>query len=239
MKRYFVSVFIISALLITASVLLLIYTVTSSVLADSALVSDSPHSVVIIDAGHGGADSGAVGPDGTLEKDLNLSIALKLKEYLEENNTSVILTRKNDDSIHDGDSSTLREKKVSDIHNRMKIMEDTDNCIFVSIHQNSFGQSKYKGTQVFYSPNTDSSVLLAQSIQKSVVNQIQNDNKREIKKCTDSVYLIYNAKKTAVLVECGFMTNSDELALLKSEEYQTELSKAIGDGIIDYLKKEV
>ena len=121
----------------------------------------------------------------------------------------------------------------------MKIMEDIDNCIFVSIHQNSFGQSKYKGTQVFYSPNTDSSVLLAQSIQKSVVNQIQNDNKREIKKCTDSVYLIYNAKKTAVLVECGFMTNSDELALLKSEEYQTELSKAIGDGIIDYLKKEV
>ena len=237
MKRYFFAVLIIAVLLICSSALLLVYTINNSVLALSDTVKDSPSSIVIIDAGHGGEDSGAVAKDGTLEKDINLEIALKLKEYLKSKDVLVVMTRESDCEIYDDNASTLREKKVSDIHNRMKLMNETENCIFISIHQNTFSVGKYSGTQVFYAPHTEYGSELAQSIQNSVVSEIQPDNKRQIKPCTQSVYLIYNAKKTAVLVECGFLSNEKELALLKNEEYQLRISKAIGDGIIDYLQK--
>lgn len=237
MKKYIIAILIISVILVGFSFYLLFFTVKHSVLAESYVIHDNMFSTVIIDAGHGGADSGAVAGDGTLEKDLNLEIALLLKDYLESDGINVILTRDKDESIHDISADTLREQKVSDIHNRMKLMENTDDCIFVSIHQNSFTRSEYSGSQVFYTPDIPSGKLLAECIQKSVVNTLQKDNKRETKQCSDSVYLIYNAKKTAVLVECGFMTNKNELEKLKNKDYQKELSKAIGDGIIEYLKK--
>ena len=135
------------------------------------------------------------------EKDITLELALKLKEYLTSKDVLVVMTRESDCEIYDDNASTLREKKVSDIHNRMKLMNETENCIFISIHQNTFSEGKYSGTQVFYAPHTEYGSELAQSIQNSVVSEIQPDNKRQIKPCTQSVYLIYNAKKTAVLVE--------------------------------------
>lgn len=191
----------------------------------------------IIDAGHGGIDGGALGVDGTYEKDINLEISLKLNELLKSYGFNTVMIRDSDCSVHSNHAKTVREIKVSDIHNRMSVMENTDNCIFISIHQNSYNSSKYWGTQVFYSPNTPESKDLAGEIQQSVVSLLQKDNTRQIKECGKSVYLLYYAKKPAVLVECGFITNYNDLELLKSEEYQRKMAFCIADGILNYVNK--
>lgn len=126
--------------------------------------------IVIIDAGHGGADGGAVAYDGTEEETLNLQIAEALEQQLRAFGVETVMTRTNEDSIHDETAKTIREKKVSDIHNRMKIMESYPGALFVSIHQNKYTDSSQRGTQVFYSPNTSSSPALANCIQQSVVS---------------------------------------------------------------------
>ena len=191
----------------------------------------------IIDAGHGGIDGGAIGADGTPEKDINLQISLYLNEILKSYGFNTVMIREDDRSIHSESAKTVREIKVSDIHNRMSVMENTDNCIFISIHQNSYNSSKYWGTQVFYSPNTQESKLLADEIQQSVVSLLQSNNERQIKECGKSVYLLYYAKKPAVLVECGFITNYNDLELLKNEEYQRKMAFSVANGILNYVNK--
>lgn len=192
--------------------------------------------IVIIDAGHGGFDGGAVANDGTIEKDINLSISLYLHEYLSAFNIKTIMIRETDCSVEDEGLNTIRQKKSSDLHNRMKIMEETDNAIFISIHQNKFYDSKYSGTQVFYSPKTKTeSQSFAQCIQDCIINTLQNDNKRQIKECGTSVFLMYNATKPAVLVECGFLSNYEETQMLKSSEYQKKIAFCIAMGIQNYI----
>lgn len=191
----------------------------------------------IIDAGHGGIDGGAIGADGTPEKDINLQISLYLNEILKSYGFNTVMIREDDRSVHSDSAKTVREIKVSDIHNRMSVMENTDNCIFISIHQNSYNSSKYWGTQVFYSPNTQESKLLADEIQQSVVSLLQSNNERQIKECGKSVYLLYYAKKPAVLVECGFITNYSDLELLKNEEYQRKMAFSVANGILNYVNK--
>ena len=191
----------------------------------------------IIDAGHGGIDGGAIGADGTPEKDINLEISLYLNEILKSYGFNTVMIREDDRSVHSESAKTVREIKVSDIHNRMSVMENTDNCIFISIHQNSYNSSKYWGTQVFYSPNTQESKLLADEIQQSVVSLLQSNNERQIKECGKSVYLLYYAKKPAVLVECGFITNYSDLELLKNEEYQRKMAFSVANGILNYVNK--
>jgi N-acetylmuramoyl-L-alanine amidase len=235
-KKYYLYIIIFS-LVIVSFCCYLIYFISENSVITSAESKNNNAVTVIIDAGHGGYDGGAVGVDGTYEKQLNLEIAQKLDKILNCYGISTLMTRTDDNSIHSDGAVTIREQKVSDIRNRMKIMNNTENCIFVSIHQNSFTQSKYTGTQVFFSPNTTSSYELAESIQDAVKTMLQPENKRQIKKCGNSVYLIYNAKKTAVLVECGFITNPDELCLLKNEDYQLKMAFSIADGIINYLNK--
>ncbi len=189
---------------------------------------------VIIDPGHGGVDGGAVASDSTLEKDINLEIALILNEMLKMSGAETIMTRDKDVSIHDDSATTIRAKKVSDIHNRFKIIQDNPQYIFVSIHQNSYSNPKYKGAQLFYSPNNPQSIELAKSIQNSVSSLLQKDNEREIKKCTTDVYLIYHAKSSAVLCECGFLSNAEELNNLKDKEYQKQIAFCIYSGILNY-----
>lgn len=191
---------------------------------------------IIIDAGHGGFDGGTSSDDGIIEKDINLKISLYLCEYLNFFGFNTILTREKDESLESDGLSTIREKKSSDIHNRMDLMEKTDNALFVSIHQNHYSVEKYYGLQVFYSPNfSDESSQLAQSIQETVTELLQQDNERQIKKCGTSVYLMYNAVKPAVLVECGFLSNYNESQLLKTEEYQKKIAFCIALGIRDYV----
>lgn len=239
MKKNVLYIVIFSVIIISFCLFLIYYTAENSIIAsgDGGNFSFEREITVIVDAGHGGIDGGAVAADGTLEKDINLSIAMYLNSYLSAFGIKTKLTRSEDISIHSPRAETTREKKVSDIHNRMKIMDDTDNCIFLSVHQNSYTDPKYSGTQVFYSPNSTISAEIADCIQNSVKNNLQNDNERRIKKSTKDIYLLYNAKKPAVLVECGFMTNKNELELLKTEEYQRKMAFLIATGILDYINK--
>lgn len=192
--------------------------------------------IIIIDAGHGGFDGGAVSVDGTAEKDINLKISLYLNEILNSFGYKTVLTRDKDISLEDDGLTTIKSRKTSDIHNRMKLMENIDNSIFVSVHQNKYTREKYWGTQVFYSPtHSNESILLAESIQKSVVTHLQPENKRIIKECGSSVYLMYKAVKPAVLVECGFLSNNNEATKLNTEEYQKQMAFCIAMGIQDYV----
>lgn len=204
--------------------------------ADNYSVENVP--VIIIDAGHGGEDGGAVGIDGTAEKDLNLSISLKLNEILSAMGYQTRMVRTTDTSIHNADADTVRERKVSDIHNRAAIMNEYENCIYVSIHQNKYSGSSIWGAQTFYSPNNEESKELAQLIQASIANNVQPDNKRVIKQSGTNIYVLYNATRPAVMVECGFVSNANELEQLKDEEYQNKMAFAISNGIINYLFSE-
>lgn len=189
---------------------------------------------VIIDAGHGGVDGGTSADDGILEKDLNLQIALKLNDILNSMGINTILTRDSDVSIHDAAAETIRQKKISDLKNRLKIINNTEDSVFVSIHQNHFGESKYKGTQVFYSKNNPLSRTLAEKIRMPVISYLQTDNTREIKQSGTDIYLLSNAQSPSVMVECGFLSNVEETENLKNESYQRKLAFMIAIGIIDY-----
>lgn len=205
--------------------------------ANALIKNDLP--TIIIDAGHGGEDGGAVGTDGTNEKDINLEIALKLNEFFSIMGYETRMIRTTDISIHSNGAETIRERKVSDIRNRAAIMEKYENCLFISIHQNKFEDSRIWGAQTFYSPNDDASKTLAEFIQNSISSQIQKDNKRLIKEAGTSIYVLYNATKPAVMVECGFISNPEELSQLKTDEYQIKMAFSIMSGIINYNVSEV
>jgi N-acetylmuramoyl-L-alanine amidase len=194
-----------------------------------------PPPLILVDAGHGGEDGGAVGLEGIIEKELNLPIALKLEAFLRAMGYETLLTRDTDASIHDAQASTLRERKTSDIHNRFHMMESlrpTD--LFVSIHQNKFPQSGPHGTQVFYSSNHPQSRMLALAVQQNVVALLQPENERKVKPSGEEIYLLYHAEIPAVLVECGFISNPDDAAKLIKEEYQNQMAFAIACGILEY-----
>lgn len=203
---------------------------------NSAIQSSSENTpVIILDAGHGGIDGGAVAADGTAEKNLNLDIVLKMQTYLEKLGYKIILTRSEDISIHSSDAQTTREKKVSDLHNRLDIIKSNPDSVFVSVHQNYYTQSKYSGTQVFYSVNNPQSEKLALCIQNSVVSSLQPDNTRKIKPSGNSIFLLSNSDVPSVLVECGFLSNSAETEKLKNENYRMQMAEYICKGIIDYI----
>lgn len=191
--------------------------------------------VIIIDAGHGGEDGGAVASDGTNEKDINLKIATYLNDMLTAGGFKTVMTRTKDIAIYNDGCSTIKEKKVSDMHNRLEIFNANSNSIVVSIHQNKFEQEKYFGTQVFYSPNSENSELLAENIRLSVVNMLQPDNTRENKKATKDIYLLYNATQPSVIVECGFLSNNSELSKLKTDDYQKQMAFSIYCGCVEYI----
>lgn len=192
---------------------------------------------VIIDAGHGGEDGGAIGIDEICEKDINLEIAKKLKYIFEFNGMNVVMTRDSDKSIHDEDCKTISEKKKSDIRNRLKIIEDTDNAIVLSIHQNKFEQKSCKGAQIFYGKNNEDSEVLAEYLQKSFINKLQPENKRTIQKDNRKLYLLENATCPIVLIECGFLSNDEDAKNLTDDDYQKKIALTIFKGVMDYYKK--
>lgn len=193
---------------------------------------------VVIDPGHGGMDGGAVGVGGVVEKGINLAISLRLKSFFEATGYKVIMTRTDDRSIHDEGSETIRQKKVTDIHNRSKLLAENPRAIFISVHQNKFGKSQLSGTQVFYSKNNDDSKLLAQFLQSNVKELLQPANEREIKSAGKNLYILYHAKSPAVMVECGFLSNPGEAALLQDSSYQGKMAFAIFCGTLDFYSGE-
>lgn len=192
---------------------------------------------VIVDAGHGGEDGGTQSATGVLEKDINLSIAKSLKEIFDFFGFDTVMTREEDAQIYDPGCQTIREKKVSDTQNRFKIIEENSDGIFISIHQNHYTDSKYSGTQTFYSANNPKSEILASSIQSSVVSSMQKENDRKIKSIGDDVYLLHHSQIPSVMVECGFLSNQAEAERLCDEDYQTQVALSIFVGTYNYFVK--
>jgi N-acetylmuramoyl-L-alanine amidase len=191
---------------------------------------------IILDAGHGGEDSGACGADGSLEKDVNLALTLEIGRQLSESGYTVIYTRTDDRMLYSPEENVKGLRKISDLKNRAAVAAEYPHAIFISIHTNSYGDARYKGLQVYYSANTPSSRTLADRIQKSVREALQTDNDRTIKQ-GDKLYLLKNIENPAVIIECGFMSNTEECKKLSEKEYQKQLSFSIVCGIIEYMKE--
>ena len=189
--------------------------------------------VIIIDAGHGGIDGGAVGTDGIIEKDINLEIALKLKRLFKMTNAEVILTRETDISL--GDDGAKR-RKASDLSNRVKIANKYPDAIFLSIHMNKYPSEKTKGMQIFFSQNNLDSANLAELLQKNNRAYLQPENNREIKRGKD-IYVLENIKNIGILVECGFLSNPEEERLLTQDKYQNKLAKIIFATVTEFERK--
>lgn len=191
--------------------------------------------VLIIDPGHGGEDGGAISEDGTVESHINLSIARTSADLARFLGWEIVMTRDDDISIHDENAKTLREKKVSDLKNRVSLCENTTNGILISIHQNSMPSAKsVRGAQVFHNGVTESAQL-AQAIQKILNQTLNSAHKKEIKAIGNSSYLMKSVSIPAVLVECGFISNEADCQLLKSIEYQQKIALCIIGAVSNYL----
>lgn len=188
---------------------------------------------IIVDAGHGGEDGGAVSNDGVSEAEINLKIALKLQQLLEQSGSNVVLTRSDNNAIYDVDKKTLREKKNSDIRNRVKIGNGSSADIFVSIHLNKIPENQYYGWQTFFKDGNEDGKRLATCIQNNLNETMQKENKRTPLKI-NNVYIIKHVEIPTVIVECGFLSNSEEEKQLQQEEYQTKLAWGIYNGIMEY-----
>lgn len=186
--------------------------------------------VIVIDPGHGGDDPGKVGINGELEKEINLAISMKLKELLEKEGYVVVLTREDDNGLYE---ESDKNKKVADMRKRCQIIEESEADIVVSIHQNSFSQESVHGSQVFYYESSEGGRVLAQKIQEALKEHADGENDRTIKE-NSSYYMLVHTPCPTVIVECGFLSNSNEATLLSGEEYQTKIAKAVCEGVKTY-----
>ena len=188
---------------------------------------------IVIDAGHGVPDEGAQSSTGTTEAETNLKISLKVQNLLEQSGCTVILTRSDENAIYDVDSNTLKQKKISDIRNRVRIGNESSADIFVSIHLNKIPQQQYYGWQCFYKEGNEQSNKLAKSIQENLNKSMQKENNRVAMKI-DNIYIIKHVEIPTSIVECGFLSNPEEEKQLLDDNYQNRLAWGIYNGIIDY-----
>lgn len=205
----------------------------------NVIAAPSKTETIVIDAGHGGFDGGAVGYNGIIEKDINLAIAQNLKQLLLISGFNVVMTRDSDVALCDGSTDEVAAvtMKKTDMRRRLKIMDETKNSITVSIHQNKFEQQSPHGAQMFYGVNNPLSKTLAECIQGKFVENLQKDNTRQIKMAQKDLFLLYYTKSPAVIVECGFISNPEEAGLLANKEYQKKVALTIFEGITEFLKK--
>ncbi len=206
--------------------------------ADSLPVSsESSVPIIILDAGHGGIDSGCVSVTGFEEKHINLDIMLSVRDMMTALGYKVEVTRDTDISIHDKGIKGLSNQKKNDMEKRLALFNKYSNAVCISIHQNQFTQPQYSGAQMFYSDNNPNSGVLAQIMQDSFVANLQPDNKREIKSTGNDIYLCAFSKNPTVMVECGFLSNPDEAALLETEEYRSKVAFTIVSGLCRYIEE--
>lgn len=187
--------------------------------------------IIAVDPGHGGADPGMVGLNGLEEKEINLKIACKLERVLTDKGYQVVMTRKKDQGLYD---ASAPNKKSQDMQRRIAFLEKASPVLTVSIHQNSYSDPGIKGPQVFYYETSREGKRLAQEVQESMNRKLLPERPRGIKGNT-SYYLLKRSKGTLIIVECGFLTNPEEAALLQKEEYQQKVAQAVADGIESYL----
>ena len=194
---------------------------------------DNNRTTIIIDAGHGGVDTGATSCTGIMESNINLEISLKLQDLFHLLGYPTKMIRTTDVSIFT-EGGTIAAKKISDLKRRVQIVNGTDNAILVSIHQNHFPVEKYRGAQVFYN-RAGESEMLAKLLQNNLVATINQGSKRLAKKAS-GVYLMENIQKTGVLIECGFLSNPEEENKLRDQAYQKKLCSVIATTVSSFLK---
>lgn len=191
-----------------------------------------------MDSPHGGMDGGCSTADGVPEKGINLNIMLNLRELLEAMGYPVIVTRDSDRSIHDKGIEGIANQKSSDMDNRLAVFNQYENAVCISIHQNQFTDPQYSGAQMFYSDTNPNSEGLAQQLQNQFREMLQPENQREIKLCGTELFLCYYCKNPTVMVECGFLSNPDEAALLKTTEYQQKVAFTIFSALQQWISTQ-
>lgn len=199
----------------------------------TAMIERTLARTIVIDPGHGGQDGGASGTAGTVEKDINLAIAQKLRGYIEANGDVCIMTRETDTGLYEDYGTKWIKSK--DLKKRKEIINNSNGDIFISIHLNSFPQRQYYGAQVFYQTGNEKARLLAECVQNQMVCILDPDNKR-VAKASDTYYILKNNLMPSIIAECGFLSNPREEKLLKDEEYQNKIAYAIYTGILKYLE---
>ena len=218
---------VLTVVLLLAAILLLFALITGGKSGEETLVSADIHKIVVIDAGHGGIDGGAVAPDGTLEKHINLEIARILSALLRVSGYETVMTRDSDVMLDTNSGSG--GAKMRDLKKRLEIASAYPDALAVSIHCNKFPMESCKGMQVYYS-ESDEARSVAESVQGAFLS-LDRENKRQTKKADSSIYLLYRAVTPTVLVECGFLSNNGELQKLRTEEYKKMLALVIMSGI--------
>lgn len=198
----------------------------------SAAVSGNTVPVVVLDAGHGGADPGKIGVNEVLEKDINLAITLKTKELLEKEGVEVVLTRKDDNGLYE---ETDGNKKRADLNRRCEIIEESKADFVVSIHQNSYSDSSVQGAQMFYYKNSEKGKALAEILQ-TVFNESASSKPHQAKE-NGEYYMLLHVSCPIVIAECGFLSNWEDAEQLRTETYQEEVAKALAKGILQYIKE--
>ena len=197
-----------------------------------------PRPVIIIDAGHGGEDGGAIGNGDVTEKDINLKIAKALDEMLRSAGYETVMTRTDDRMLYDPNADYQGRKKRLDLAARLAVAQEHESAIFVSIHMNAFPQTQYSGLQVYYSENHPDSKQLAELIQGDARSLLVPDNNRRIKPSNGTSYLLEHIMHPSVLVECGFLSNPEECRLLATEEYQRKLATVLFHALTDFYEND-
>lgn len=206
--------------------------------AVNVMVNNSPipgRTCIVIDPGHGGIDGGASSCTGVLESQINLKIGLRLNDLLNFLGYKTIMVRTTDTSIYT-EGNTIAAQKVSDLKQRVKLVNEQEDCILISIHQNTFSDSKYAGAQVFYAKD-DTSKTLASSLQAKLIETLNPQSNRKSKP-SDGIYLMQNITKPGLLIECGFLTNPQEEALLRNATYQQKLCCVIATTLSEYFTSQ-
>lgn len=206
------------------------YMTARDVFREVSVKSDKKYKV-LIDSGHGGIDPGKVGVNGAYEKDINLSIALFLKDILEDSGCEVVMTRETDTGLY---SESDSNKKTADLKKRVELMNSEHPNAIVSIHQNSFTQESSKGAQVFYQSSSDEGKKFAEIMQEQMA--VLDETNKRVAKPNSGYYILKNSKDVAIIVECGFLSNSQEAGLLVTKDYQEKVAKAVAKGVVNYLK---
>lgn len=227
-KRYYIVYAVLFSLVFGAGLL-----AAAQVRAISAAALQSAGTVLVIDPGHGGADGGAISPRGTKESALNLEISLRLWDLMTLLGADTVMLRTEDVSLEDDGLTTVSEKKVSDLKNRVKLVEHTPGALLISLHQNAYPRGpKYHGAQVFYA-QTEGSKALAEQLQASVREHLDPTNHRAVKEA-QHIYLMEHISCPGVLFECGFLTNAEEEARLRTPTYQKALVCVIAGCLTEY-----
>ncbi len=234
MRKYIEKYFSLGVGLLMTAALLYIAKEGEQYIASRQVQIGEEQVCIVLDAGHGGDDPGKIGINGSREKEINLAITKKVKAYLEANDIKVVLTREGDEGLYDAGAEN---KKVQDMKRRIEIMEEAQPLAVVSIHQNSYPEEYVKGAQVFYHKDSKEGEQLAALLQEQLREKLNPENKRQIK-ANESYYLLKKTQIPTVIVECGFLSNSKEAALLVDEEYQMKVAWAIHMGILQYINKQ-